>query len=262
MTNNTNNAWNYNYGTNETSNQNIKRKSNTYESKVLDKVNDDKTILISMSSQSNQALEKTIRRIWRTSRGEKLTRSSTNEEYVFQNNEEFKSYKVFEIQVKEMFKELNTRYIECWNFLHRLINKINFSRFRDFFDYSISDLEWIDEKHLINIKTALFNKVENTLDLTDNQLKILMLKSKNDIADIYLRLNKIYKDFFHFEEKMESLIAKDPELKEFKKEQKAKEKKVIKSTRFKVIILWLFISSFFALSYTTTIICLKIFNII
>lgn len=263
MTNNTNNNLNNNFNTNETSNQNTKSGSYTYETTVLDKVNDDKTILISTSSQSNQALEKTIRRIWRTSRGEKLTKISSNEEYVFQNNEEFKNYKIFEIQVKEMFKELNNRYIECWNFLHRLINKMNFSRFREFFDYSKSDLNWIDEVHLINIKNELFNKVENTIDLTHDQLKILMLKSKNDIADVYLRLNKIYKDFFHFEEKMESLIAKDPELKEFKKQLKAKEKRAIrKNKRPKVILIWLLISSLFALAYAAAIVCLKIFNII
>lgn len=260
MTDNGNNSRNYNYG--NTTEQNIKRQPNTFESKILDKVIDDKTILISTLSQSNQALERTIRRIWRTSRGEKFTKFTANEDYTFQNNEEFKSYKVFEVQVKEMFKELNTRYIECWNFLHRLINKMNFSRFKDFFDYSITDLEWIDETHLINIKTSLFNKVENVLDLTDDQLRILMLNAKNDIADIYLRLNKIYKDFFHFEEKMEALLVKDPELKKFKKEREAKVKKANKkSTRFKVI-LWLFITSFFALAYIATIVCLKIFNII
>lgn len=248
-----------------------KKNENTFEVKILDKVNDDKTILFSTSSNSNKALEKTIRRVWRTSHGETLTKESIDENLSFKNDYEHQEFRVFEIEIKEMFKDLNEKYIECWNFLHRLINKMNFSKFKDFFDYSVSDLEWIDENLLINIKTKLFNTVENTFDLTNDQLKILMLETKNEIGEVFLKLNKVYKDFYHFEEKM-AAISETNEIdiyklrkskrykKKFHKKLNAKNQKANKSK--KVICILLIFFSIWAVLYVGAIVALKWFKIL
>ncbi|MBD5423452.1 MAG: hypothetical protein HDR43_03065 [Mycoplasma sp.] len=195
---------------------------------------DNTTLLSTNETVSNNFFNKVAKKVWTTTYpSQKNVHEST---YV--NTTEFKT---IELEVKDIFKQLNDKYISCWNFLHVLKNKINFSNVKDYFGYSTSKLTEVDESHLIAIKNELFSAVDAKNNLSKSELQSLMMDAYDKIVVENEKLTKIYNVFVNFEKKTTPDVIK----KAAKKKKKTRINRILLITF--LVILTLLLVVFFVL---------------
>lgn len=164
------------------------------------------------NTQQLNMIEKIIHKVWVTSHGGK--------------NKNDKEFVKLEKTIKTQFNILNNKYLEAWNLLHKIANKINSSIVIKKYQIDGRDFDLYEqERKLLNVKMEIFYEVENKKDLTEDQLEIMMGRALDQINKIYSQLIELknnHEEFVKIEiENQKNTI--ENELKEkYKKNQKKK----------------------------------------
>ena len=130
---------------------------------------------------------------------------------------------VFLLHIFAQFDILNSKYLEAWNLLHKIANEINKSLVIKKYQIDGRDFDLYEqERKLLNVKMEIFYQVENKVDLTEDELEIMMKRALEQISKIYNQLVELKNNYQEFE-KIET---------ENQKKEKAKRKITINKIMF------------------------------
>ena len=122
------------------------------------------------------------------------------EELQNKKNQIDKEYKKLEQKIKTQFDTLNSKYLEAWNLLHKIANEINKSLVIKKYQIDGRDFDLYEqERKLLNVKMEIFYQVENKVDLTENELEIMMGRALEQISKIYNQLVELKNNYEEFE---------------------------------------------------------------
>ena len=162
-------------------------------------------------------VERIIHKVWKTSHGSKSEVDQNKK------NQIDKEYKKLEQKIKTQFDILNSKYLEAWNLLHKIANEINKSLVIKKYQIDGRDFDLYEqERKLLNVKMEIFYQVENKVDLTEDELEIMMKRALEQISKIYNQLVELKNNYQEFE-KIET---------ENQKKEKAKRKITINKIMF------------------------------
>ena len=162
-------------------------------------------------------VERIIHKVWKTSQGSKSEVDQNKK------NQIDKEYKKLEQKIKTQFDILNSKYLEAWNLLHKIANEINKSLVIKKYQIDGRDFDLYEqERKLLNVKMEIFYQVENKVDLTEDELEIMMKRALEQISKIYNQLVELKNNYQEFE-KIET---------ENQKKEKAKRKITINKIMF------------------------------
>ena len=139
-------------------------------------------------------VERIIHKVWKTSHGSKSEVDQNKK------NQIDKEYKKLEQKIKTQFDTLNSKYLEAWNLLHKIANEINKSLVIKKYQIDGRDFDLYEqERKLLNVKMEIFYQVENKVDLTEDELEIMMKRALEQISKIYNQLVELKNNYQEFE---------------------------------------------------------------
>lgn len=180
------------------------------------------------NTQQLNMIEKIIHKVWVTSHGGK--------------NKNDKEFVKLEKTIKTQFNILNNKYLEAWNLLHKIANKINSSIVIKKYQIDGRDFDLYEqERKLLNVKMEIFYEVENKKDLTEEQLEIMMGRALDQISKIYSQLIELKNNHEEFV-KIEIENQKNTIENELKEKYKKNQKKKISTNQKLTITFFIFTS--------------------
>lgn len=180
------------------------------------------------NTQQLNMIEKIIHKVWVTSHGGK--------------NKNDKEFVKLEKTIKTQFNILNNKYLEAWNLLHKIANKINSSIVIKKYQIDGRDFDLYEqERKLLNVKMEIFYEVENKKDLTEEQLEIMMGRALDQINKIYSQLIELKNNHEEFV-KIEIENQKNTIENELKEKYKKNQKKKISTNQKLTITFFIFTS--------------------
>ncbi len=162
------------------------------------------------------SVDKVVHKVWQTSHQNKIDPN----DYEFEDYTQTLEFQELDKLIKIQFNALNSKYMEVWNFLHKLANKI--SRSLVIKEYKMNDNNfdlYQQEKRIIDVKMELFNNVENQMELSEKELSFFMGQAFNKLESIYNDFKIINNDFDEFQHQ-EMILQNDKLEKEMIKKYK------------------------------------------